>query len=174
MCYLNWKNILFLTYPPPALIHVSLLYQCFVTYPQHRSLLTVVSATSAPLYQPLHHQWNICHPVMNRFTWQTQPTVNRKHFCMNILCTESCCSQKMHNRTLLFISAHLKYGCHFDYWNQPPNVRMCVCYLDCQEAGLCCYLVIHIENLLHPLQLFTSICDLFTDSLSYKQDRFRV
>jgi hypothetical protein len=26
-------------------------------------------------------------------------------------------------------------------------------YLDCHEAGLCCYLVIHIEILLHPLQL---------------------
>jgi hypothetical protein len=30
---------------------------------------------------------------------------------------------------------------------------MRVCYLDCHEAGLCCYLVIHTENLLHPLQL---------------------
>jgi hypothetical protein len=28
---------------------------------------------------------------------------------------------------------------------------MRVCYLDWHEAGLCCYLVIHIEN---PLQLF--------------------
>jgi hypothetical protein len=28
-----------------------------------------------------------------------------------------------------------------------------VCYLDCNEAGLC-YLMIHIENLLRPLQLF--------------------
>jgi hypothetical protein len=26
--------------------------------------------------------------------------------------------------------------------------------LDCHEAGLCCYLVIHIENLLCPLQLY--------------------
>jgi hypothetical protein len=33
-------------------------------------------------------------------------------------------------------------------------MSMCVCYLDCHEAGLCCYLVTHIENLLHPLQLF--------------------
>jgi hypothetical protein len=31
---------------------------------------------------------------------------------------------------------------------------MRVCYLDCYEVGLCCYLVIHIENLLRPLQLF--------------------
>jgi hypothetical protein len=28
-----------------------------------------------------------------------------------------------------------------------------ISYLDCHEAGLCCYLVIHIENLLRPLQL---------------------
>jgi hypothetical protein len=33
-------------------------------------------------------------------------------------------------------------------------MRMRVCYLDCHEAGLCCYLVIHIEILLHLLQLF--------------------
>jgi hypothetical protein len=29
-----------------------------------------------------------------------------------------------------------------------------MCYLDCHEAGLCCYLVIHIGNLLCPLQPF--------------------
>jgi hypothetical protein len=33
-------------------------------------------------------------------------------------------------------------------------MRMCIYYLDCHEAGLCCYLAIHIENVLHPLQLF--------------------
>jgi hypothetical protein len=33
-------------------------------------------------------------------------------------------------------------------------MRVRVCYLDCHEGGLCCYLVIHIGNLLHPLQLF--------------------
>jgi hypothetical protein len=33
---------------------------------------------------------------------------------------------------------------------------MCMrfCYLDCHEAGLCCYLVIQIENVLPPLKLF--------------------
>jgi hypothetical protein len=52
--------------------------------PQHRSLLTVVSATSAPPFQPLRHQRNFCHPAVNRFTRQTLPTVYRKHFFMNI------------------------------------------------------------------------------------------
>jgi hypothetical protein len=93
-------------------------------------------------------------PVMNRFTRQTLPTVNRKYFLMKFLCIESFCPQKPHNRTLLFGSTDLKHGRHFDYCNQPLNIRMRVCYLDCHEAGLCCYLVIHTENLLRPLQLF--------------------
>jgi hypothetical protein len=33
-------------------------------------------------------------------------------------------------------------------------LRMRVCYLDCNEAGLFCYLVVHIGNLLRPLQRF--------------------
>jgi hypothetical protein len=60
---------------------------------------------------------------------------------------------KSHN-TLLFNMTFLKDGRHFDYWYQPLNIRMRVFrYLACHEAGLCCYLVIHIESLLHPLQL---------------------
>jgi hypothetical protein len=31
---------------------------------------------------------------------------------------------------------------------------MRICYLDCQEPELCCYLVIHTENLLRSVQLF--------------------
>jgi hypothetical protein len=58
----------------------------------------------------------------------------------------------MHDRMMLFGSILLKHGHHFDYGNQPHNMR--VCYLDYLEAGLCCYLVIHTENLLRPLQLF--------------------
>jgi hypothetical protein len=61
---------------------------------QHRSLFTVLSATSAPPFWPLRHQRNFCHPVVNRFTRQKLPTVNRKLFFMNILCTVSFCSQK--------------------------------------------------------------------------------
>jgi hypothetical protein len=33
-------------------------------------------------------------------------------------------------------------------------MRMRVCYLDCHEAELCCHLMLHVENILHPLQLF--------------------
>jgi hypothetical protein len=63
---------------------------------------------------------------------------------MNILCIESFCPQKTHNRTLLFVSTLLKHDHNFDYWNWPLNMCMCICYLDCHEAGLCCYLVICI------------------------------
>jgi uncharacterized membrane protein len=52
---------------------------------------------------------------------------------------------------LLFGSTFLKNGHHFDYWNQPLNMRMRVCYLYCSEIWLSCYLVIHTENLLRPL-----------------------
>jgi hypothetical protein len=59
-----------------------------------------------------------------------------------------------HNRMLFFGSILLKHGRHFDYWKQPQTMRMRVCYLDCYETGVCCYLVMHIENLLRPLQFF--------------------
>jgi hypothetical protein len=93
-------------------------------------------------------------PVVNRFTRQTLPTVCRKHFFMNILCIKSFYPQKPRNRMLPFDSTLLKHCRYFDYWNQPLIMRMRVYYLDCYEAGLCCYLVIHTENLLHQLQLF--------------------
>jgi hypothetical protein len=47
-----------------------------------------------------------------------------------------------------------KQGRHSDYWNRSLNMRMRVCYQNCYAAELCCYLVMHIENLLRPLQLF--------------------
>jgi hypothetical protein len=56
--------------------------------------------------------------------------------------------------TLLFDSTLLKHSRHFDYWNQPRNISMLVCYRNCHETGLCCYLMIYIWNLLRPLQLF--------------------
>jgi hypothetical protein len=122
--------------------------------PQHRSILIAVSATSAPPFQSLRHQRKVFHPVMNCFMRQTLPTVNRTYFLMNIFALSSFAHTKKHNRTLLFGSTLLKHDCHFDYWIQSLNMRLRVCYLDCHDAGLCCYLVIHTENLLRPLQLF--------------------
>jgi hypothetical protein len=65
---------------------------------------------------------------------------------------------------LLFSYTLLKHFCHFDKRNQPLNMPLRVCYVDCHEAGQCCYLVIHIENLLRHYSCFTCICVLLTDS----------
>jgi hypothetical protein len=116
--------------------------------PQHGSLLTVASATCTTGQASsvtCEHPWEnfLTQLWVKCFMRQTLPTISRKHFFMNILCIGSFCSQKTLNGTLLFGSTHFKHGRHFDYWNQPLNMRMCVCYL-----------VIYIENLLHPLQLF--------------------
>jgi hypothetical protein len=101
------------------------------------------SATCPTPFQPLRHQRNFRHPVVNRFTLQTLPTVNRKYFFINNLCT----SQK--NRTTELCSSVV----HPSSTIAILTTETSLCYLDCREAGLCCYLVIHIENLLYPLQL---------------------
>jgi hypothetical protein len=48
--------------------------------PQHRSLFTVVSATSTPPFQPLRHQRNFCHTVVNYFRRQTLSHHKRETF----------------------------------------------------------------------------------------------
>jgi hypothetical protein len=72
---------------------------------------------------------------------------------------------KAHKRTLLFGNIPLKHGRHFDYRNEPLNIHMCVCYRDCHEAGLCCYIVVHTETYYAHCSCFIFICDLITDSL---------
>jgi hypothetical protein len=155
MWYSNMgKKNYFSTYPPPTLIHMPIALP-LRRNPQHRSLLNCCLShvcTSVSTSWPLRE---FLDQVVNRFEPQTFPTVNRKHFFMNRLCIESFCLQKTkHNKTLLFGSTLLKHGRHFDYWNQPLNMSMLVCYLDCEEAGLCCYLLIHTEKPLHPLKMF--------------------
>jgi hypothetical protein len=138
-------------------------YTCPITVhqnPQHRSqLFHLPHSCSAAINRATWSGitcdsrtsfWQFLHPVVKYFTQQTLPTTNKKHFFMSILCIESFCPQT-HNRTLLFGSTPFKHCCHFDYWNQPLN--MPICYQDCHETGLCCCLVIHIKNVLHPLQL---------------------
>jgi hypothetical protein len=121
--------------------------------PQHRSLSdsclshfrTSVS-TSSSLREFLD-------PVVNRFTRQTLPTVNRKHFFMNILCIESSWPPKTHNRTLLFGSICLKHGRHFDYWNQLLNLRMRVCYLVIHTESITSITAVLLPFMTHLLTL---------------------
>jgi hypothetical protein len=132
------------------------LYQCVET----RSVevfWTVVSATSATPFQPLRHQRNICHPVVNPITRQTLPAVNKEMFLYEHPLRWVLYPEKTHNRTQLFGSTLPKHGRQFDNWNQRLNMRMRVCYVDWHEGGLCCYLVIQIENPLRPAVLFPSV-----------------
>jgi hypothetical protein len=128
--------------------HGQTLTHCFTN--ASKPAATVLSATFAPPCQPLRHQRNVGHPDVNRFMRQTLPTVNRNYFFMNILCIESFCPQKrttercssvLHSSSMVTI---LTTKTSFWTW------RLRFCYV----AGLCCYLVTYIENLLHSLQLF--------------------
>jgi hypothetical protein len=144
----SWKRLFFSTYPPPTLIHLSFhfttasksaAYKSFDRCPSH--FLTFVGIICG--FRTILREF--LGPILNRFTRQTLPTTNRKHFFMNILCIESFCPQK---RTVCCSSVAI-----FTTWNLPLLMRLRICYLDCHEAGLCCYLVIHIGNLLRTLQL---------------------
>jgi hypothetical protein len=115
--------------------------------------LTLVSDTSAPPFQPLRHQRNFCHSFVKLYATNTSQR-KQKTFLYEYPLQYVLLPKKKRTTTLLLGSTLIKHGRHFDYWNQPVSMRMVVCYLDCHDAWLCCYLVIHIETLLHPSQLF--------------------
>jgi hypothetical protein len=74
-------------------------------------------------------------------------------------------------RTQTHVCILLKHGRHFYYWNQPLNMHVRVCYLHCIEAGLCCYLVIKIENILRQLRLlYFHLCPIYR--LFIVEDRY--
>jgi hypothetical protein len=60
----------------------------------HFRIYVSTSSSSAKCLPP---RWQFHDPVVNYFMWQTLPTINRKHFFMNILCIESFCPQ-IHTR----------------------------------------------------------------------------
>jgi hypothetical protein len=118
--------------------------------PQHTILLTAVSVTPAPTFQPLRHQRNACHSGVYALFYKYFPPQIRNISLRWVLLTTD--TKALNNAAFRY--SLLKHGRHFYYWNQTLNLRMRVCYPDCHEAGLCCYLVIHIEKALHILQLF--------------------
>jgi hypothetical protein len=104
-------------------------------------LSNVFERISRPSYEPLYAT-NPFRPKHETFLYE-----HTSHWALLP-------TKKTHNITLLFGSIILKHGLFFEYRNQPLNMHMRICYLDCHEVGLCCYLVINIENLLRSLQLF--------------------
>jgi hypothetical protein len=133
----TWKKRLFLNISSINIdTLVPSLYQCVETCTREVFWL---------LSQPLPHLCFNLFVISETFSTQMWNALRDKHFF---------CPQETHNRILCFGSTHLNHGHHFHYWNQPLNMNMRVCYLDCHEAGLCYYLAVLIENLLCPLQLF--------------------
>jgi hypothetical protein len=127
-CLLLSSSQLESTLPPPA--------QWLLSQSQHGNLSGIICNFWTSLRE---FPWPSCEPLYMVITshWK------QEHLFMNILCIESFYPQNMYNRTLFFGSLLLKHGHNFDYWDQPLNMRMSICYL-----------VIHIENLVCPFQLF--------------------
>jgi hypothetical protein len=96
----NWEKHLFLNISSTnSDTLVTSLYQRVET--RSIQVFCLFSATSTPPFQPLRHQRNVCHPVVNRFTRHTLPTVISKHFFMNILCFEPFAHKKKKETTEL-------------------------------------------------------------------------
>jgi hypothetical protein len=93
-------------------------------------------------------------PLVKCITRQTLPTINRAHIFMNILCVESFCPQKRATGVCFSVVYFSSMVVILTTETSLVSMRMPVYYLDCHEAELCCCLLIHIENLLRPLQLF--------------------
>jgi hypothetical protein len=147
MSYSNLeKKLIFSTYTPPVLIRLPHRFivhrnpQYTILFDSCLSYLRTWSGIICEFITPLTEFLDL---LVNRSTRQTLPIVNKKHFFMKILRIGSFCPQK---RTTGLCSSvvHSSSSRHFDYWNHRLNMHMRVCYLDCHEAGLCCYLVIHI------------------------------
>jgi hypothetical protein len=109
---------------------------------RHLRLSNVLERISRPTCEPLY--------AANMSQYKQEIA----YFLMNVLCIESFRPQGNTTERCSSVVYSSSTFAHFDYWNQPMNMRMRVCSLDCHEIGLCYFLVIHIENLLCPLQLF--------------------
>jgi hypothetical protein len=76
-------------------------------------------------------------PVVNRFTGQTLPAVNRKYFFMNFICSESFCPQKKRSTKRCFSVVHPQAPSPF-WLLKPASEQYARVLPDSHEAGLCC------------------------------------
>jgi hypothetical protein len=110
------------------------LYQCVET----RSI-EVAFHVSCPSCEPLYAT-NLSHR-------------KQEYFFMNILCIESF-TQKTRIRERCSSVVHASSTVEILTYETSLWTCARVCYLNCHETGLYYYLMIHIGNLLHLLQLF--------------------
>jgi hypothetical protein len=139
------KNFYFWTYPSPTSIHLShrlTSAQKPVEYKSFDYFLSQFRTSVSTYSSSAKHLPPNCEPLY------VTNTSHRKQETFQPL------QSPFAHGTLLFYSKLLKHGRHFDYWNQHVNMCRSVSYIDCHETGLCCYLVLRIENLLLPLHRF--------------------
>jgi hypothetical protein len=152
----TWKEHLFLDISSTNIATLVLsLYHCIET-----RCVEVFWPLSQPLAHFIGHHLRLANGLERNSRRNCEPlyATNSSHRKQETFLYEYAlslfASKNPHKRTLPFDCRILKHDRHFDCWNQLLNMGMCICYLDCHEAGLCCYLVIHLENLLRPLPLF--------------------
>jgi hypothetical protein len=131
-------------------------------YSHHRSLLTVVSATSAPdraSSATFERPWE----NFSTMSWTALRDRHfpRKHFFMNILCMELFYSQRKHNGTLIFGSILLEHFRHVEYWNQPLNMRLPIYYLGSWKWTV----LLSSDTRRNPITPITSVVLLFVTYL---------
>jgi hypothetical protein len=135
--------------------------------PQRRSLLTVVSPTSAP-GRASSGLSNVLERISRpscEWLYATNTSHRKRETCIYAYPLHWVLLPiKKHNRTLLFGSSLLKHGLHFDYWNQSLLPRLSWSWI----ALLPCD--IHKKYYVH-YSCFTSICGLLTDSPSCRRHR---
>jgi hypothetical protein len=145
----NWKNIYFSTDPPPTLIQLSHRFTSASKPAAYKSFDCCLSHFRTSVWTPSSSTKQlspICVPFYETNTsHRKQETFFYEYLWHWVLLPER-------KRTIERYSSVVMSLEH--YWNQSLNMCIRVCYLNCHEAGLCCHLVIHIENLLHQLQLF--------------------
>jgi hypothetical protein len=128
---------------------------CPITLPvhwksHHRRLLTVVSASST---SPFQFFAMFLSPVVNCVRWLTLPTTHRKYLWRTFACLFAHKKKKKKKK-------HTQEN----YWYQPPNMHMRICYLRVLWSW-----TVLLPRDMHrkPIMSITPICDLLTDSPSY-------
>jgi hypothetical protein len=106
----------------------------------HRRLSNVLERICRPSCEPLY--------ATNTFRRKQEPFLYEYHLHWVLPSTKKCTTERCSS------VVNPQARSHVDYWNKPLNIRMRVCNVDCHAVGLCCYLVIHIDTMLRPLQLF--------------------
>jgi hypothetical protein len=136
-------------------------YTCPITLPVRRNPqhIRCLSHFHTPL-QPHRHQRNVCHPVVNSFTWRTLPSEQEWliFFALSHLTT------KTHNSTLHFGITH---SSTVAILTTETSLWTCACAcatktvmnLDCAATEWYTHKTYYVHY-----SCFTSICALYTDS----------